>query len=237
MNMKFSLGLLGILCSSAAVAHESGFYTGAGAVLSNGQANTAVKVTGNGGTDHNNYSFNISKTSGNLDLFGGYQKYFGSSFMGAEAFINPLQDSAKKTNEGTWRGFGNVGVIMFQNIQLKTVRKFSAGVRFKYGRHFDNKTAAFLSLGLLGSQFKVRHADASPQTVNYQKFLFGYAPGAGLKYYIKPHLPLSLQYEYQIYNLLTTKNMTDPAVSPGDNIQYKMKNRYHSFTLSLSCEL
>lgn len=235
MKLKFSLGLIGALCAGSAAAHESGFYTGVGASFSNAQAQTNVHATTEGG-GFNSLNFNIQKTSWNADFFGGYQKYFGSNFFAGEAFLDPFQDTVKKTSIGAYTNFAD-GDILFQDIELRTLRKFSLGARFKYGRHFDAKTAAFVSLGLLGSRFKVRHGDSSPETVNYQTFLFGYAPGAGVKYYLKPHMPISFSYEYQIYNQLTTKNMTSPAISPGDNIQYKIKNRYHNFMISISCEL
>lgn len=233
MNLKFSLGLLGMLCSSAAVAHESGFYTGAGAILSSAQADTKVMaIVPAVGTYAD--TFPIRKPSWSGVLFGGYQKYFDSGFLAGEIFANPFQDSIKKTTPQDYVDRQN-GNILFQGIQVKTLRKFSVGARFKYGRHFDNKTAAFISLGLIGSQFRVNHRDTiTPQSVNYKAFLFGYAPGAGLKYYVKPHLPISFQYEYQIYNTLKTKDMSLVA---GDSLIYKVKNRYHSFMLSVSCEI
>lgn len=233
MRSIFFLAFIGLFFIGSAAAHESGFYTGAGVILS--QSNTNAKersFTGNG-TDVNNSNIDIRKSFVNLNLFAGYQKYWGNSFFATELFVTPLQDTTKKTNILAYQD-NDSGNLLFQNIQLKTERQFSAGGRFKYGRHFDSKTAAFLSLGLLGSQFKVRHSDNSPQAANYKSFQFAYAPGAGIKYYIKQHVPITLQYDYEIYNRFSTKNMSSVAQS---GIQYKLENRYHNFMISISCEL
>ena len=227
--MKSKISLVCLLMAASSFANDTGFYTGVGAVYSSFHSD--LKVSASVPPDSADYTFDIKKGSLNLNLFAGYQKYMGNHFIAGEVFVTPLQDTLKKTKVDAYEDVGNA---MFNDINIKTWRKFSAGLRFKYGRHFNDKTAGFVSLGLVGSQFKVKHTDDSPQSSKYQKYQIGYAPGAGIKYYIKDRMPITFQYDYEVYKRFSTKNMS--SVIPG-NITYKPENKYHNFMVSISCEL
>ncbi|MFN7662693.1 MAG: outer membrane protein [Alphaproteobacteria bacterium] len=229
--MKSKISLACLFLASAAGAQTSGFYTGVGAVYSSFHSD--LKISASVPPDFGDYTFDIKKGSMNLKFFAGYQKYMGNHFIAAEVFATPFQDTLKKTTVGSYESRG-AGALMFNDVQIKTWRRFSAGLNLKYGRHFDDRTAAFVTLGLVGSQFKVRHSDDTPQSINYQKYQMGYAPGAGIKYYIKDRMPITFQYDYEVYKKFSTKNM---SLLPGSNITYKPENKYHNFMISISCEL
>lgn len=244
MRLK-ALSLLSLFCLlygvSALALKSSAPYVGAG--VGYNIFHSDVRLSGSNANgpppDTGTMVLPVNKTFPNVNLFAGYRHNICADkyFLGGELFVTPLADTMKKVDIDALLS-DNIGVAVvpvYQNIQLKLVRQFSTGVTFVGGRYFDDQTAAFVSISALGSRFRITHGDDSPQSTSKNKFVFGFAPGVGVKHYIMPRLPLTFQYSYQIYNTFSTGNMN--TVDAG-SIEYKFKNnRYHNVLLSLAWEI
>lgn len=234
-----SLLTLSLVYSGSVAAQKSrAVYMGAGATYNYFHSDVGVSGTNdNVPPETGTKNLTLNKQFPNVNVFAGYRHNICDDlyFLSGDVAVSPLQDTLKKTNIPVLLGDVVGAVAVYQHIQLKVVRTFSAGVDLKIGRYFDKETAGFLSLGLLGSQFRITHRDDTPESVSNKKFVFGFAPGVGLRHYVKPRLPITFQYSYQMYNTFSTHNMD--VSNTGSHIKYKFKDpRYHSFLVSLAWE-
>ncbi|HCI48292.1 MAG: hypothetical protein A2621_04620 [Alphaproteobacteria bacterium RIFCSPHIGHO2_01_FULL_41_14] len=229
MKLKVLLSASCLSIAASSLAHESGFYTAAGAVFS--QFDARLRAEGVSGTDTASSHFNEQTTQATGRLFAGYQQALHDhSFAAAELFFTP-HDSVKKFDfdlhdpDSTNRT--QIG-------SLKLSRDYTVGLNLKYGRYFDSKTAAFIGLGFLGSQFTTTFRDVT-QSTSDRNSVFGVSPTVGIMHHIKPRLPVSLSYAYDIYKTFKTKNID--MTGADDSLRITSKNRYHTFMLSVSCML
>lgn len=227
--MKSKISLACLFLASAACAQTSGFYTGVGAIYS--QFDARIKVDGINGADRASAQLNKQTTqiTGRL-LAGHHFQFSNNSFLSTELFFTP-RDSIKKID-----GLYLVDPVTTNptqtDAQLKISRDYTAGLNIKYGRYFDTKTAAFVGLGFLRSQFTATFSDTTPQSNKEKKTKFGISPTVGIMHHIKPKLPITLSYAYDIYPAFKTKNL-DSTV--GNSFQATFKNRYHTLMVSFSC--
>lgn len=226
-KLSFALGVA-LLSTTALASSPCGFYGGAGVGISTTDVNSRIFT--NNGADSGSENLTKKKTTVIGRFFVGRQQpVWRDCFFSGEVFVAP-KEYAQKT-VGIDIVDPVTGNATNQNVRLTVERSFTFGAEAKFGRYFDEKTAAYVSLNINGSNVKISYGEFGANTGSDKKFVFGIAPGVGVLHHCTPKDVVKFGYQYETQTKWTTKDL-DPSTT--DSFNVRSRNRAHAFVLSYS---